>query len=181
MAAMGAKNTAQQMNKWTRMIGIIAAVLLFASKAQAEDKEPYLFFEMGGAGEWGLQHGGSSAGPAVAVEYTVIEHWLEAEAAVTPRFSNGQTEIGTDLVFKKPFNLSDSLEFLIGAGPEWVHKANGEKPADSVAGEAVVQFVYSPWPERHVGFFAQPSYSYDFGKGHDQSLGVSAGLRIGIE
>ncbi len=156
------------------------ALLLFAPQAQAEDKEPSFVVELGGAGEWGLQRGGSSFGPNVDLEYTVIEHWLEVEAGVTPLFANGQAEIGTDLVFKKPFDLSESLEFLIGAGPEWVHRASGEKPADSMAGEAIVEFVYSPWPERHVGFFLEPSYSYDFGKGHEQSLGVTGGLHIGI-
>jgi hypothetical protein len=169
------------MNNCKGMIGICAAMLLFAPKAQAEEKEPSLVFEMGSAGEWGLQHGGSSFGPNVALEYTVIEHWLEFEVGVTPLFSKGQAEIGTDLIFKKPFDLSKSLEFLIGAGPEWVHRTSGEKPVDSIAGEVVVEFVYSPWPERHVGFFIEPAYAYDFGKGHEQSIAVTGGLHIGIE
>ena len=84
-------------------------------------------------------------------------------------------------LFKKPFDLTDRLEFLIGAGPEWVHKSGGEKPADSVAGAAIGEFVYSLWPKQHAGVFIEPSYTYNFGKGHEQSLGISAGLHIGIE
>jgi len=34
--------------------------------------------------------------------------------------------------------------------------------------------------ERHVAFFVEPNHSYDFGKGHARSLGVTAGLHIGI-
>ena len=152
---------------------------LFAAQAQAEDKEPSLVFEVGGAGGWGLQHGGSSFGPEIALEYTVIEHWLEIEVGTSPQFSKGQVESDTDFIFKKPFDLTGGLEFLIGAGPQWVHRS-GAQPADSVAGEAIVEFVYSPWPERHIGFFLEPSYAYDFGKGHEQSLGVTGGLHIGI-
>ncbi len=162
------------------IIGLMAALLFFSGTARAEEKESEVVVELGGAGEWGLQHGGSSSGPSVAVEFTIIEHWLEIETGVTPLFANGQAEVGTDLIFKKPFDLSDSLEFVIGAGPEWVHKAGGEKPADSIAGEAITELVYFPWQEHKVGFFLEQIYSYDFGKGHEQSLGVTGGLHIAV-
>jgi hypothetical protein len=132
---------------------------------------------MGGAGGWGVPNGGSSFGPEIGVEYTVVEHFLEIEAATSPQFSKGQVEFDTELLFKKPFDLTNRLEFLIGAGPVWIHKAD----ADSLAGEVLVEFVYSPWPERHVGFFMEPNYSYNFGRGHEQSIGVTAGLHIGIQ
>jgi hypothetical protein len=159
------------------MMGAMAALLVVAGRARAEDKEPSAFVELGGAGEWGLQHGGSNFGPNIAVEFTPIEHWLEIEAGFTSLFKGGQTESGTELLFKKPFELSEKVEFLAGAGPEWVHRTS-DKPADSLIGEVVIEFVYSPWSERNVGFFVEPSYGYDFGKGHEQSLGVSAGLHI---
>jgi len=34
---------------------------------------------------------------------------------------------------------------------------------DSISGVTIVEFVYSRWQERHVGFFLEP-YAYDFGK-----------------
>jgi hypothetical protein len=159
------------------MIGSIGALLLFAAAANAEDKEPTLVVVMGGAGGWGLSQGASSFGPEIGLEYTVIEHFLDIELATSAQFSKGQQEFDTDLVFKKPFELSDRLEFLIGAGPVWIRKAD----ADSFAGEAIVEFVYSAWPERHVAFFIEPNYSYEFGQGHEQSIGVIAGLHIGIQ
>jgi len=160
-----------------KMPGLIAALFLFTGEAQAEDKEPSLGFEMANGASWGLPHGGSSIGPEVALEYTVLEDWLEIEGGFSPQFSKGQVEYDTGIVFKKPFDLSKSLEFIIGAGPTWVHKLD----ADSIAGEAVVEFKYFPWPERHVAFFVEPGYSYDFGKGHEQSLEVTVGLYVGIE
>ncbi|MGA7329846.1 MAG: hypothetical protein WBX25_36535 [Rhodomicrobium sp.] len=161
------------------VIGFFAAMLLCAAQAAAEDKEPSLTVEMGGAGEWRLR-GGSSCGPDIGLEVTVIERWLEIEASVTPLFSRAEAEIGTGLIFRKPFDLSKSLEFLIGAGPEWIFRPAGEKPS-SIAAEATVEFVYSPWPERHVGFFIEPAYTYDFGKGHEQAISVTGGLHIGID
>ena len=159
------------------MTGLTAAILLLAGGAQAEDKEPSLGFEMAGVGSWGLQHGGSSFGPGVALEYTIIEHWLEIEGGFSPQFSKDQAELDTGFVFKKPFELSKSFEILIGTGPTWVHKV----ATDSIAEEAIVEFKYFPWPERHVAIFVEPGYFYDFGKGHEQSLGVTVGLYVGIE
>jgi hypothetical protein len=55
------------MIKCLAMMGSIAALLLIAGKAQAEDKEPSAIVEIGGAGEWSLQDGRSSFGPNLAV------------------------------------------------------------------------------------------------------------------
>ena len=126
-------------------ITVIAGLLLVAVGAQAEEKEKEhessVVVELGGSGEWDVRDGAGAYGPYVALEYEVIEHWLEIETAVAPRFSNGQAEVEFELIFKKPFELSKSLEFLIGAGPVWVHRTE-ESPKDSIAGEAIVELVY---------------------------------------
>jgi hypothetical protein len=62
---------------------------------------------------------------------------------------------------------------------EWIHRTSG-KPGDSLAGDAVVEFIYKPWRDKNVRFFLEPAYAYDFGKEHEQSLSVSAGLRMGL-
>lgn len=80
----------------------IVALPLFAVTARAEDKEPFAVVELSGAGEWGLPNRGSGFGPTAAVEFTPIKNWLEIEAGATFLFSRGQTEWGTDFVFKKP-------------------------------------------------------------------------------
>jgi len=161
-------------------LGLIA-VLLFSGGAfgQVEDKEPSAIIEIGGAGQWGLP-GGSSFGPTVAVEVTPIENWLELENGVTALFSRRQTEWDTDFLFKKPYALSKTMEFMFGIGPEWAHTIAGEKTADSLGTEAVLDFMFWPWPERKIGWYVEPGYGYSFGRGHEQSLGFSAGLLIPI-
>lgn len=160
----------------------LLASLLFAGRAlgQADEKEPAAIIEIGGAGEWALTHGTPSYGPNVAVEVTPIKEWLEIEAGVTPFFSHGQTEWDTDLLFKKPWTLSKTAEFMAGVGPEWVHTRKGGISTNSIGGEAAADFMFWPWPKRRFGWYLEPSYGYNFGSGHEQSMSVTAGLLIAI-
>ena len=156
-----------------------AALLLFGATALAEEKDPFAVVELGAAGEWGVPNGGSSFGPTAAVEFTPIQHWLEIEAGVTSLFSRGQTEWDTGFLFKKPFDLTPTVEFEPGIGPVWVHKTGAGGTTNSMAVEAAFDFMFWPTRERKFGWFLERSYSYDFGKG-EQSLGVSVGILIGI-
>jgi hypothetical protein len=161
----------------------LAAVVL-AGKAsgqiEAEEKEPAAILEVGAAGEWALTHGAPAYGPNFAVEVTPIREWLEIEAGVTPFFSRGQTEWDTDLLFKKPYTLSKTAEFMAGIGPEWAHTVSGGSGSDSIAAEAALDFMFWPSPKRKFGWYMEPSYGYSFAAGHDQSLSVSVGLLIAI-
>lgn len=160
----------------------LLAALLFAGRAfgQVEEKEPAAIIELGGAGEWALNHGTPSYGPNVAVEVTPIKEWLEIEAGVTPFFSRGQTEWDTDLLFKKPFTLSKTAEFMCGIGPEWAHTSIRGNSSNSIAGEAALDFMFWPWPKRRFGWYMEPGYGYSFSSGHEQSMSVSVGLLIAI-
>jgi hypothetical protein len=158
-----------------RILSSIAAFLLFAAPARAEDKEPTAIVELGGAGEWGLP-GSSSFGPSAAVEFTPIKDWLEIEAGISPLFHGGRTEWDTDLIFKKPFTLSDKVEFMFGAGPAWSFSREGTK----VALELAADFMIWPTKDRKYGWFVEPTYNYSFARGHEQSLGLAMGLLIPI-
>jgi hypothetical protein len=162
-------------------LATLAFLLLCTFRAfpQTPEKEPIAILELGAAGERTLD-GGGSLGPTVAVEVTPIEHWLELEAGVTPLFSHGQREWDTDLLFKKPYTLSRTAEFMFGIGPEWAHTTAAGKSSNSIAAEAVLDFMFWPSPKRKFGWYLEPSYSYDFGPGHAQSLGLSGGLLISI-
>lgn len=167
----------------TRLHLLLTTLLLLnASIALGEDEtgEPSAIVEIGAAGEWGIQNNRSSYGPDFAVETTPIEHWLEIEAGVTPLFSAGASEWDADLLFKKPYTLSDSVEFMFGVGPEWEHSITRAKTSDSVNGEAALDFMFWPLPERHFGWYLEPTYGYGFAKDHDQSLGVSVGLLVSL-
>ena len=114
------------------MVGRGMRVLLIlpmpAGTALAEDKEkePSAIVEVGGAGEWSLRDGAGSYGPSIAVEVTPIPEWLELEAGFTPLLSKGAApEWSADFLFKKPFTLSKTVEFMIGAGPEWSYTNRG--------------------------------------------------------
>jgi hypothetical protein len=96
----------------------------------------------------------------------------------TALYSKGQTEWDTDFLFKKPFTLSDTVEFMFGLGPQWAHVTTHGRSSDTVAGEAALDFMFWPWRNRKLGFYLEPSYDYTFAHGHEQSLGVSGGLLI---
>lgn len=158
--------------QWQAAIWLVTIMLLLTAEARAGEKEPAAVLEIGGAGEWALG-GGASFGPSVAVEFTAVKDWLEIEAGVAPLFRNGHADWGTDLVFKKPFALSSTVEFEPGIGPAW-------SSSGKLAGEIAFDFMIWPSQERKFGYFVEPSYSYSFSSGHEQSLGLTVGLLIAI-
>ena len=99
--------------------GLMAAPGQIFAGELADDDHRSAVFEIGTAGEWGFNEGKTSIGPSAAIEVTPIEHWLEIEAGITPLFRKGGTEWEADLVFKKPFQLSKNVEFMVGLGPQW--------------------------------------------------------------
>ncbi|HEY4740385.1 MAG TPA: hypothetical protein VIH76_07315 [Candidatus Acidoferrales bacterium] len=163
---------------------VLASLFLCAENAAAQsveaDKE-IAVVEVGAAANHSLTGGGSSFGPDLAVEVTPIENWLELEAGATPLFAHHSTEWDVDLLFKKPWTLSKKVEFMAGVGPEWVHARKYGVTTNSVAGEAVGDFMFWPSAGKHrFGWYLEPAYEYDFGRGHEQSIGISGGLLIAI-
>jgi len=136
--------------------------------------------ELGGAGSASLTGDGWSFGADVAVEVTPIENWLELEAGFTPLFKRGQREWDVDLLFKKPWTLSKTAEFMVGVGPEWIHTVQAGRASNAPGAEAVVDFMFWPGGKHRLGWFLEPGYEYSFGRGHEQSLGISGGLLIAI-
>jgi hypothetical protein len=162
---------------------VLVAFLLLCSAngfAQSVDKEPAAVLELGAAPNLSLKGGGSSFGPTVAVEVTPIENWLELEAGVTPLFARRSTEWDTDLLFKKPWTLSHKSEFMFGVGPEWIHTSRYNVVTNSVGAEVALDFMFWPSGKHKIGWYLEPSYDYDFGRGHDQAVSISGGLLIAI-
>jgi hypothetical protein len=158
---------------------VLLGLLWGQACAQAEEEEPSAIVETGGAAAWGLK-GGSAFGSDLSVETTPIPDWLELEGGVTTLFSRGQTEWDADFLFKKPYTLSDTVEFMFGVGPEWEHTVTRLGTTDAVAGEAALDFMFWPWTERKFGLYLEPAYDYGFGHGHEQSVSISGGLLIPI-
>ena len=150
--------------------------------AQPVDKalEPAAIVELGGAAGRDLKGGGASFGGDLAVEFTPIEKWLEIEAGTTPLFRRHSTEWDTDLLFKKPWTLSEKVEFMFGVGPEWIHTRAYGVTTNSLGGEVVLDFMFWPSSKHRFGWFLEPGYDYSFARGHERSIGISGGLLIAI-
>lgn len=161
---------------------LIASLFLCSGAALAQEieKEPVAVVEVGVAPEWNLKDGGSAIGPTVAAEVTPIADWLELEAGVATTFTRHSTEWDTDLLFKKPWSLSKTVEFMFGVGPAWVHARELGITTNAIAGEAVLDFMFWPSRKHRFGWYLEPGYQYNFGRGHEQSVGVSGGLLIAI-
>jgi hypothetical protein len=164
----------------TKSLLVLSLLCSGSAFAQAVDKEPVAVVELGGASSWDLKGGGSSFGADVAVEVTPIENWLELEAGVTPLFARHSREWDTDFLFKKPWTLSKKVEFMAGLGPEWIHTKQYSTTMNSFAAEAVLDFLFWPSAKHRFGWYLEPGYDYSFGRGHERSLGITAGLLIAI-
>lgn len=162
---------------------LLASLLTFsgiASAQQPPDEEPAAILELGGAASWSLKGGAPAFGPDLAAEMTPIENWLELEAGTTPVFTRHTTEWDTDLLFKKPWTLSEKVEFMIGVGPEWIHTKSYGVSTNALGVEGVLDFMFWPGAKHNFGIYLEPGYDYSFGRGHDRSVGISAGLLIAI-
>jgi hypothetical protein len=163
---------------------LIASLILCSGNALAQsadaDADPAAIIELGAAPSQSLTGGGTSFGPDFAVEFTPIENWLEIEAGVTPLFGHDSTEWDTDLLFKKPWTLSNKAEFMAGVGPEWIHTTEHGITTDAAGVEVAADFMFWPSGKHKFGWFLEPAYDYSFAPAHEQSIGISGGLLIGV-
>jgi hypothetical protein len=144
------------------------------------EKESFAIAEFGGASGLSLTNGRWNFGPSIAIEVTPIENWLELELGVTPAFGVNLNELAVDLLIKKPWTLSQKVEFMIGAGPVWTHSSDHEATSNSVGGELALDFMFWPYKKHRIGWYVEPEYDYNFSKGHEQSIGISGGLLVAI-
>ncbi|HJT87426.1 MAG TPA: hypothetical protein VJ732_06205, partial [Bryobacteraceae bacterium] len=89
----------------------VLAIALWSGNAFGQG-EPAAVVEVGGAASRSLTDRQWSGGGDIAVEITPIEKWLELEIGTTPLFARHSTEWDTDLLFKKPWTISEKLEFM---------------------------------------------------------------------
>jgi len=158
---------------------VIVCLILTSANVSAEE-EPAAVVELGGAAARSLKGGESSYGADLAAEVTPIENWLELEMGVSPLFSRHSREWDADLLFKKPWTLSRHVEFMIGAGPEWIHTRESGSTTNAPGIEAVLDFMFWPSRKHRFGWFLEPGYDHSFGRANETSLGISGGLLIGI-
>ncbi len=145
-----------------------------------KEKDPIAILEVGAAQSWNFSGGAATFAPNVAAEVTPIENWLELEAGVAPFYTRNSAEWDTDLLFKKPWTISRKAEFMLGIGPQWVHLSQNGRVTNFIAGEFAGDFMFWPTGKHRFGWFLEPAYDYSFSGGHQQSIGMSGGLLLGI-
>jgi hypothetical protein len=158
----------------------IAVLLLAAAPAAHAGDDPAAVLELGAASSSSLTGGPSSFGPSLAVEFTPIEDRLEIEAGVTALLGRRSREFDADLLFKKPWTLSRKFEFMIGAGPEFIHSHEAGVSTNAPAAEFAVDLMYWPSSRHRFGLYVEPAADFSFGRGRERSAGLTAGLLIGI-
>ena len=146
---------------------------------EPEERGPEHSFvlEIGAAGEWPLNNERPNFGGTIAGEVEPIENWLELELGFTTLATAGHTELSGDLLFKKPFRLSPTAEFMVGLGPSLSRALNGLERGDSWSVEFALDWMF--WPTRNLGWFIEPTWSVNPRNGQ-QSAAVSVGILIGF-
>jgi hypothetical protein len=149
---------------------------------EPERPEPVVTIKLGGTFERSVSDYTNSYGPTAALQTGLLNDALEMELGTTALLKTGHTTWKTGLIVKKPIELSETVEFALGAGPIWLHRPHlaeeEEAAADSAGIEGVVEMVF--WPGQHhaLGFYAETGYSYDLGKGHEKAAGAGAGVLV---
>lgn len=146
-----------------------------------DDREPFAIGEIGGAMNWNVKGFAPSGGPTLAIEFTPIREWLEIEVGGTESYNKGASELSFDLLFKKPFTISQTLEFMAGIGPEFSFMKSNGRTSNVWGGEFALDFMYWPFNKRNLGFYAEPAYDNSFSAGKEQSIGFSGGLLVSIK
>ena len=167
----------------TRRLAIsCAACALISSSPQVSaaqdhgDEDHAIVVEAGAAGERSIHDHAYNFGATLALEATPIEEWLELEFGVTALASAGHTELSSDLLFKKPFRLSPTWEFMIGLGPSVARTLSGPARDTAHGIEAVLDFMY--WRSKDLGWYLEPGWSRNSGSG-ERSISLEGGVIFG--
>jgi hypothetical protein len=173
-------------------LSVLCASIVYGQAASAIDRggstterEPFAVGELGGAVNWNLERrgptGGATCGPSLGIEFTPIKEWLELELDVSRAANRFSSEWSVDLLFKKPWDISRKLEIMAGVGPEFSRMNVGLLVSNAWGAEAALDLMYWPFKEKRWGFYLEPAYDRTFGVNGEQSIGVSAGLLVGIK
>jgi hypothetical protein len=123
-------------------------------------------------------HDSANFGGTFAVEKSIIENWLEIEVGLTALGTNGQTELSGDIIFKRPFRISPTFEFMVGVGPSISRALNGEDQSTTAAPHSRL-ISCSGQRLTWAGSLSQPGPSIrETASNHSpQALGCSLGFR----
>lgn len=161
------------------MLGVLVVVSHHAIGQELAAKEDKSFeIQIGPTVERNRNNNTSSRGGTVAVEFTPIEDVLEAEVNATLLNSNGQREWNSEVLFKKPFRLSPTSEFMVGIGPQVGRKLQGAGTGTSLGMVVALDLMF--WTTSQFGWYFGPEYGYGVGRSRgERTTGASAGVVVG--
>jgi uncharacterized protein YraI len=164
---------------WSSDRGLSQKTAKAARDHEQEEGAPEHSFtlEIGTVGEWPLSGEHPNFGGTIAGEIEPIENWLELEFGLSTLATAGDTELSGDLLFKKPFRFSPTVEFMVGAGPSFSRTLNGPERGNSWSAEFALDWMF--WPTKDVGWFIEPTWSVNPRNGQ-QSAAVSIGILVGF-
>lgn len=144
---------------------------------RAKDDDHAVVFELGWAASFSHAEGWHTRGATFAFEVTPIEGKLELEAGVTAIRSGRTTETSVNILFKKPWKWSKTVEFMAGVGPELIHATGPEH--GTFGGLSVVADLMF-WPKKNVGWYLESGFEAAFRRGEtSRGFAMAAGLILG--
>jgi hypothetical protein len=145
--------------------------------APPKDDDHVIVYEVGWAGDYSGAEGFHPKGATFAIEVTPLPDRLELEVGITAIRANDVTETSVDVLFKKPWRLSERIEFMAGIGPEVIHATGAE--AGTFLGLSVVGDLMF-WSKKNVGWYLEPGYEIAFRAGTiRQGFAIAGGFIIG--
>ena len=157
------------------VLGVFGLIPNYVFGDDDPDVDHPIVLELGPAFERDIKAKSTDYGGSGAIETTPIEHWLEIEYGFTLLNTGGRTAIEADILFKKPFQLSQMAELMVGLGPTFARKISGDERSTSHGIEFVLDFMF--WPTKSVGWYLEPSYGIGLGGAHgERTIGGSAGI-----
>jgi len=144
--------------------------------AEENESEEAPVLEIGATNDWTVRGGSTTnAGLSLGFEVTAIQNWLEMELGADVLGTSGHTEAAGDLIFKIPFRLSATSEFMVGAGPKFSKVYGGPDHGTYSGAEVDLDFMF--WPHKDIGWYVQPDWSLVSRTG-EQSVGLTVGVLI---
>ncbi len=139
--------------------------------------EPPTQLEIGPEIEVPLRAEHTGFGGSINLQLTPIPDWLEFELGVSALVSSGNTELEAEFMLEKPFQISNTTEFMIEVGPSLSRSSENDEGGTLLNIQAETGFFI--WPNKNFGWYASVGWS-DAPKNGAQSISAGAGILIPV-
>jgi hypothetical protein len=169
------------MLKYLRSAVLVCTLLEVALPVAAMDGDMdhgVVLVECGATSAREISEQASRVSPAVGIEFEAIDNRLEVEIEASTNTTQRARNWELDLQFKRPFQISSTVEIEPGLGPSWSHGAVSNQRPAAWGAEASIDILF--WQSKRIGWFLEPSYGISFATGAKTSVGLSGGIVISL-